>query len=347
MQEALDRISREQIRPHELRNTMLDILEESEKRFLIHFQREGYLQRKEFERFRVAFCSAAAQVVSQPSPPPQPWLQVDSSTEFQRSITSEDLLEWIEVPDLLAQDLQKILDRRKIRVTEREQARAEQLIRTQQIREWLTAPTSAQLLVHGNYDRGAYISGLTIFCMSLTTTLAERNSRFVPLTFFCGLHAEQMDDTYAGGRAIIQSFIAQLLQQFEFGNPHVPNLQMNEGKIRTGDIGELCRLFEALVRALPNFMVLLCLIDGILYYERDEFQEDMAVVLSAILKLSADDSVAVSVKVLITSPTKTTEVRRPFPDDLILSMDGMAPAGLIASSSRLGRELQESGLDQL
>lgn len=346
MQEALDRISREQIRPHELRNTMLDILEESEKRLLLHLQKEAYLQRKENDRLRVAFCLAAAQVVSRPTPPPQPWPQVCSSNDFQRSITSEDLLEWIQIPDILVQDLQKIVDRRKVRVTEREQARAEQLNRTQQIREWLTAPTSRQLLVHGNYDRGAYISGLTIFCMSLTTTLAERNSRFIPLTFFCGLHAEQMGDPYAGGRAIIQSFIGQLLQQFDFGITRMPTLQMDESKIRTGDVGELCRLFEALVRTLPNFMALICLIDGILYYERDEFQEDMAVVLSAILKLSADNSIAVPVKVLITSPTKTTEVRQPFPDDLILSMDGMAPAGLIASSSRLGRELQESGFNQ-
>lgn len=99
------------------------------------------------------------------------------------------------------------------------------------------------------------------------------------------------------------------------------------------------------MRALPNFVVLVCLINVILYYERKDLKKDMAVVLSAILKLSADESVAVPLKVLITSPTKTTEVRQPFPDDLVLSMGAMAPAGLIASSSRLSRELQESGFN--
>lgn len=345
----MDRIRREQIRPHELRNDMFGLMKEFEKRLELRFQKEAYLRRKEQELTRVAFCLAAAQAVSQPSslPTPQPWPQIGSSTGFQRSITPEDLLELIAVPDLLGQDLQRIVDRRKVQVPEREQARAEQLIRTGQLREWLTAPTSTQLLVHGNFDRRAYISGLTIFCMSLTATLSERDSRFIPLTFFCGLHAEHMSDTHTGGRAIMQSFIGQLLQQFEFGSTQMPALQMDENKIRSGDVADLCRLFEALVRALPEFVVLVCLIDGILYYEREDFREDMAMVLSAILKLSADESVAVPLKVLITSPTKTTEVRQPFPDDLVLSMDAMAPAGLIASSSRLSRELQESGLNQL
>lgn len=341
MLDMMSRIRREQIRPHELRNDMFGLMKEFEKRLELRFQKEAYLRRKEHELSRVSFCLAAAQAVS------QPWPQIGSSTGFQRSITPEDLLEWIVVPDLLAQDLQKIADRRKVQVPERDQARAEQLIRTGQIQEWLTAPTSTQLLVHGNFDRTGFISGLTIFCMSLTTTLAERNSRFIPLTFFCGLHAEHMTDTYTGGRAIIQSFIGQLLQQFDFGSTQMPTMQMDEDKIRRGDVDELCRLFEALVRALPNFVVLVCLIDGILYYEREEFKEDMAVVLSAILKLSADETVVVPVKVLITSPIKTTEVRQPFPDELILSMDAMASAGLIASSSRLTREVQESGLNQL
>lgn len=340
---TIDRISREQLRPHDLRNEMLGLMKDFETRLELHFQKEAYLRRKEQELTRVAFCLAAAQAVSQPASTSHPGPQTGYSTGLQRSITPEDLLEWIAVPDILAQDLQKIADRRKVQVPEREQARAEQLIQTGQLREWLTAPTSKQLLIHGNFNRRAYISGLTIFCMSLTATLSERHSRFIPLTFFCGLHAEHMNDTHTGGRAIIQSFIGQLLQQFEFGGTQTLNLHMDEDKIRMGEVYDLCELFAALVRALPNLVVLVCLIDGVLYYEREEFKKDMAVVLKAILELSTDESVAVPVKVLITSPTKTIEVRQSFPDDLILSMDAMAPAGLIASSSRLSREIHSLG----
>lgn len=339
-------IRHDQVRPHEVRNIMHELFDDFEKRLILRLEEEGYRQRKENERLRVAFCLAAAQAVSQPLPTHYPLQQLPSSSMTQCIITPSDLIDWIAVPDLLAQDLQKIADRRRVQVPERDQARAEQLIRTGQVREWLTAPTSAQLLIHGNYDRTAYISGLTIFCMSLTTTLVERKSRFIPLTFFCGLHTEPSGiGAHTGGRAIIQSFIVELLQQFDFGSvQEVPPLECDDKKIRMGDVDELCKLFEALIRLLPNYVVVICLIDGILYYEREEFKGDMAVVLSAILKLSADSSVAVPLKVLITSPTKTAEVRKPFPDDLILSMDAMAPAGLVASSSRLGRELHESGV---
>lgn len=83
-----------------------------------------------------------------------------------------------------------------------------------------------------------------------------------------------------------------------------------------------------------------CLIDGIMYYERGKFKEDMERVLRTVLQVSADNSNNAAVKVLITSPIKTTYVRDPFPEHLILSMDSMAQAGAAASGSRLKRELQ-------
>lgn len=348
MYAGIQRISQRQMQPHDLRNIMHELLNESENRLILHLREESYRQRKENDSLRVAFCIAAAEAArSQPARNVY-YAQPQIGRRSPDSITPEDLLNWIAVPNLLGRDLQTIAERRKTRVSEREQARAEQLIRTDQMREWLTGPTSSQLLVHGNYDPRAYISGLTLFCSSLTSTLAERASRFIPLTFFCGLHTDALgggvDAAHTGGRAIIQSFIGQLLQQFDFGSSEMPAIQLDDNSIRLGDVGELCKLFEALVRALPNYVVLFCLVDGILYYERPEFKDNMAVVLSAILKLSADDSVLVPVKVLITSPTKTVEVRGPFPPDKILSMDATAPAGLIASTSRLGREL-ESGLE--
>lgn len=122
-----------------------------------------------------------------------------------------------------------------------------------------------------------------MFCMSLTTALAESNSRFIPLTFFCGLHTDSMGDAYTGGRAVVKSFIIQLLQAFEFGSSQTPmSFQFDDNKIGKGDLDELCGLFENLTRVLPNYVALICLIDGILYYERAEYKEDMAVVLSAI-----------------------------------------------------------------
>lgn len=259
-------------------------------------------------------------------------------------MSPHELISCLGVPDTLSEDFQHLAERRKVAVPGPEQARAEQLIRTGQVREWLTSPTSSQLLVHGNYDRRAYISGLSLFCMSLAHTLAERAPRFIPLVFFCGLHTEPLSDAHTGGRALIQSFIRQLLSRYDFDGGGIPIAPEALDDVQSGSVSALCSLFERLVRMLPNGVALFCLVDGVVYYERDEFLDDLGRVLMTILQLSGQEGVQAPVKVLLTSPTRTAVVRQPFPDEMILSMDGMVRADLVASSSRLGRELS-SGIE--
>ncbi|KAF3768064.1 hypothetical protein M406DRAFT_224869, partial [Cryphonectria parasitica EP155] len=92
--------------------------------------------------------------------------------------------------------------------------------------------------------------------------------------FFCGLHVDAITDRYTGGFAMIRSFICQLLCQFDFGEKLSASVVTRE-LVQHGDINELCRLFEWLVHLLPSYVVLVCLIDGILYYERPEFLGSM------------------------------------------------------------------------
>lgn len=274
-------------------------------------------------------------------------IELYSSTPAQNVhhlMNPEDLVGCIEIPDVLSKDFQHLAERRKVAVTEPEQARAEQLIRTRLLREWLTSPTSSQLLVHGNYDRRAYISGLSLFCMSLANTLAERVPRFIPLVFFCGLHTEPLQDAHTGGRALIRSFIRQLLGHYDFNGGNIPVTPEDLDHVQNGDVRALCTLFERLVQMLPKSVALFCLIDGVVYYEREEFLDDLGRVLMSILQLSDQEGMHAPVKVLLTSPTRTAVVRQPFPDDMILSMEGMVRADLVASSSRLGRELS-SGIE--
>ena len=250
-------------------------------------------------------------------------------------ISSQTLLDWIDIPDLASSDMEYIAERRGVRVPPHEQARAEQIVRTQQFRNWLASPSSAQLLIHGNYDRQRYISGLSLFCQTLAESLVERTPHFLHLIFYCGLH---VDDEYAGGRALIQSFICQLLCQHDFDSA-LRSSEVAQQLVEFGDIEELCKLFEMLVYRLPREVVLLCLIDGVVYYEREEFEDDIGLVLATLLKLSCEQGTHAAVKVLITSPTKTVDVRQPFPDELILSMESLAGSGMVASRERLVREL--------
>ncbi|KAK3360349.1 hypothetical protein B0T25DRAFT_128413 [Lasiosphaeria hispida] len=324
---------------HDLKNGFKRLLDEYEANRLAHeaHRRETQMQFRASQERDFFLMAALRDAISSRAPSPIP--QADLAAVPQ-CISPQALLDWIDIPDLATQDMAYIEERRKVRVPAHEQARAEQLIRTRQIKEWLASPSSTQLLVHGNYRGKRHMSGLSLFCLTLAQSLAGRAPRFLHLVFFCGLHTDSFTDDHTGGRAIIQSFICQLLCQYDFDGTLLAN-EVSEGLIQLGEVGELCDLFEMLVHRLPS-VVLLCMIDGIVYYEREEFEEDMELVLVTLLKLSNEQNTRAAVKVLITSPTKTTDVRQPFPDELVLSMGAMAGAGNMAPSrGRLVRELSE------
>lgn len=320
-----------------------ELLDEFDRRSIRLYQR----LEEEFKRRIASRSFVSVNTESYPSTPSRlSWIQTAAALppKVQHLMAPNELISCLGIPDILSQDFQRLSEKRKVTVPAPEQARAEQLIRTTQIREWLTGPTSSQLLVHGNYDRRAYISGLSLFCMSLAHTPAERAPRFVPLVFFCGLHTEPLQDTHTGGRALIQSFIRQLLFQYDFDGGSIPMAPEELDDVQNSDLGALCSLFDRLVHMLPKSVAVFCLVDGVVYYERDEFLVDLEQVLMTILRLPDQEGVQAPIKVLLTSPTRTAVVRQPFPDDLILSMEGMVRADLVASSSRLGRELS-SGIE--
>lgn len=336
---ALQQISENQVQRHELKDLMNEVLEDLYLKTVAKFNQQLNQQRREDYRQVTHFCLAFADALSGHSSPGHPPQIQMSPAPVAQYISPQQILDWINIPDLASQDLEYLAARERTLVSEDGRARAEQLIRTRQMREWMSAPASSQLLVHGNYDRRAYISGLSLFCASLAGSLAEKAPRFFRILFFCGLHVDPpVINGHSGGHAMIASLICQLLCQYDFSG-QLQQYEISQDRIRQGDVESLCALFERLVRHLPGDVVLFCLIDGIMYYEREEFRDDMERVLRTILQVSADHTTSATFKVLITSPTKTTEVREPFPEDLILSMDAMPQAGAAASGRRLKREL--------
>lgn len=291
----------------------------------VHGFEPAYLQPAEFALLMNIMHSRS------PSPAPPAY-----SIAAEQLVSPQELLDWINIPDLASQDVSIINEKRQVQVPPEEQARAEHLIQTKQFQDWLVTPNSSQLLIHGNYNGQRLTSGLSLFCTSFIEALTDRAPRFIHLMFFCGLHEDPLVDDHTGGYAIIKSFICQLLCQFDFGTT-MPASVLGE----SDDLEMLCAVFEWLVHRLPRSIVLICIIDGVVYYERPWFFEDMGAVVVNILSISAEQSTEAAVKVLVTSPTKTVEVRRPFPDDLILSMDSMARPGWAPSRLRLERQLRE------
>jgi len=272
-----------------------------------------------------------------PNPPPY-----DSTMELEQYIEPQELLDWIGIPDAASDDRKRINERRQMWVPSNEQARAEQLIRSTQFKDWMVAGTSSQLLVHGEYEGQRYVSGLSLFCSSFVQSLEARAPRFIPLIFFCGLHTDPFTDQHTGGRAIIQNFVCQLLCQFDFDTRLLASKKLDEHLIQLGDVDELCKLFQWLVSQLPRSVVLFCLLDGVGYYERTEFEHDMGFVVEKLLRISAEQKTQAGVKILLTSSNRTNYIRQPFPDELVLSIESMARADMVPSTSRLERQLNES-----
>jgi hypothetical protein len=258
-------------------------------------------------------------------------------------INYDGLRELLNTPDIDETDLEQILESRDL-IPTRYRSRAEQVAVTQQFRDWIVAPTSRELLVHGEYmlDGTYYASAMTLLCATMTLALRRRRDRYVSLVFFCSRHIED-DDEYTGGKAIIRSLIVQLLRQHSFDTTLL-HREVNLGRVQGGDIKQLCALFGWLIRRLPRDVTVICLIDGIVHYETDRYEADMLSVLRYVLHLVRDDRLSTVVKVLATSPSATEKVQEVFREDdsCFLSMTELPRANQESSMLRLESQLDGS-----
>jgi len=217
--------------------------------------------------------------------------------------------------------------------------RVEPLVRSRKFQDWVVAPASRELLVHGDLKGTQYVSALSFFCSTLIQSLKEMN-RFLPVIFFCGRHIDD-NDVHAGARGMIKSLIAQLLRQRSF-DTSLLDREVNISLVKEGDIKQLSALFGWLARQLAEDVTLFCFIDGIKYYERDQYSDDMGEVLRSLLDLTEDRNMHNTFKILVTSPSETKIVRQAFDNECILSMAGQPRTGTGFSKSRVGRQLEEA-----
>lgn len=194
----------------------------------------------------------------------------------------------------------------------------------------------ARLLIHGTYRGTRTVSPLSLLTATLVDAARADPRHFVSMVFFCGCHLESDEDPFCGGRPLVKMLISQLLQQQPLINTTLSSRDLEIGRVQGGDLQELCRRLNILVHCLPANVTLFCLIDGMVYYERDEFIVEMQYVLSEILRLMGNSSFQANVKVLITSPWRTDMAQQFFEDDReILHMEGMPSVELTPSASRV------------
>lgn len=223
--------------------------------------------------------------------------------------------------------------------------KAEQLVVTWSFKEFIMVPASSKLLVHGDFYEGMHqISALSSVCWTLKNSL-DGMAGFKTLVFFCGCHIDPgSNERTTGGQGLIRSLLAQLLRQYEF-DTRVLHEQVNLDQVAAGDLEGLCHLFVWLACHLPQKTTLVCLIDGISYFERQEHAGGMNFVLCSLLDLTRDARMRGVFKILITSPVPTGIVRHhpAFQNGLdTVSIASFPKPDWGASSHRVARQLGEA-----
>lgn len=175
---------------------------------------------------------------------------------------------------------------------------------------WAKSCDSQRLLIEDNHTRDFEAAGALSWFSSLLVKTLTLRAEFVPTVFFCGLHTESSDD-YTGVRPMMRSLISQLLQQMA-SKFDIDLTQMVSHNHIEWELPDLLRFFELLVKQIPPQGTLVCILDGINYYENAAYEDDLLCVLRCLIGLTNDDGMLSAIKVLATSATKTIAAHEIF-----------------------------------
>ncbi|KAG8169966.1 hypothetical protein KVR01_000711 [Diaporthe batatas] len=258
--------------------------------------------------------------------------------------TAQSLLQLLGVPDVSSSDLSRVKNLGTI-LALKDKKKADRVVQSELFRQWMGSVRPVKLLVHGDFRGSRTASPLTLLTATLTEAGRADPTRFVTLVFFCSCHIDPSEDALVGGKALIQSLICQLLHQQPHMNISPTPWEFHPERVGQVDLQQLCHLFSLLVRHLPSETTLFCLIDCMVFYERDEFIAEAHFVLAEITRLVGDPAVQANTKLLITSPWRSGLAHQFFQGDReVLNMHGMPSIGLTPSSSRvIDRYMLHSG----
>lgn len=263
---------------------------------------------------------------------PKPRIITNSSTDLYR--TPEELCDIFGSFSFEHEDMQHTMERQE-RLPGHERAMTENLISASRFREWMVSTISRELLVQGDFTGDRQISALSVFASTLTTALRARPN-YISLVHFCGLHTDFNYDADAGPRGMIMSFIAQLLSQWDFDMEFLHesvDLSWDEYG-EDPSLEDISDLLTWLVRQLPLGQTVFYITDGVHHYEKAEYVDVLIGAMGCFLDSTLDEHVGATVKILVTSPCRTVEVREAFHDNAMLLLGDQSGRDLEASPRR-------------
>ena len=185
-----------------------------------------------------------------------------------------------------------------------DQDRAIAIIEDPVVEDWLINPEFGALLVNGNSRRHEQVSPVSVACAMIihlfTNTITRNRAPIITAYWFCGSHVNGPDNDALG---LMRSLIGQLLAAGPFEH------RFTQTKGFDGqDLDKLLDMFTKLLRQLPSDTAVVCILDGISYYEDSRLRDDTCKVVRKLVKLSRMEELIF--KVLIASPTRMTHLHK-------------------------------------
>ena len=166
------------------------------------------------------------------------------------------------------------------------------------VRDWLLNPRRRTLLVHGNGRRHDPISPTSVACAMLIHIFSKK-LHFPTLYWFCGLHINGSNGHPLG---MIRSLIRQLLCLSRC------KCTAGDCDLDTRNLEQLLALFERLLLRPSGGRPVVCIIDGISFYENRYQKDGISKSIGALAQLATLKPPRFIL--LLTSPMRTSHVNR-------------------------------------
>jgi hypothetical protein len=264
-------------------------------------------------------------------PPDSPELVSGRVTEA-TSVTPRQLLELMDVHHLRALDDEQHIIRRGHSLNAESISHAATMFQAPQVHQLLHGPGSGVVLVNLCSDRSqnGKISPITNVCATLTQAIRALSDANVVLTFFCGQHSTSSSDLL-GPQGLMRSLVAFLilsLVQHECISDSTPvYFKAFQGDFERLSFKDTCDLFAHLIGLVPREITVYCIVDGISYYERENWREDYDMMMHCFGTVIENRDIATTFKLLMTSPTMSRWLTALMPDSQRVSLRNLRTTG--------------------
>ncbi len=223
-----------------------------------------------------------------------------------------------------------------------DQDRIGAVIRHDAVDQWLVNPLFGALLIHANGRRHDPISPASIACALLIHVFSKK-LRFPTLYWFCGVH---FDGTRRCPLAMLQSLICQLLCRSCCRCSKDDLLALD-----TQNFKKLLWLFGRLVRRSSAAGPVVCILDGISFYEARHQRDTTAQLIYYLADIAQANPP--TLLFLVSSPTRTTYLSRlpeiqqsiliaEVSDHISSPKEGVNSRQIMSSTEKRARKMSES-----